>query len=222
MQQLWRNRWRNAAWALLGASTLVLLVAAMYKKSNKTFFALNSKNNVYEAHGTNYFIDEKEVISIVRTDGEVVGQEMANVNLKLLESRLEKDRWISNAELFFDNKQVLQVRIGEKEPVARIFTTGGNSFYIDSLCRRLPLSDKLSARIPMFTSFPSDRQVLAKPDSQLLADVKDLAMFIQADDFWKAQVAQVDITPTGFEMIPTLGSHVVVLGKGGGDYQQKV
>ena len=72
----------------------------------------------------------------------------------------------------------------------------------------------------MFTSFPSDRQVLSKPDSQLLADVKDLAMFIQADEFWKAQVAQIDITPNGFEMIPTIGNHVVVLGKGG-DYEQK-
>ncbi len=217
MQQVWKNRWRTTMWALLGAGTIVLLVAAVYKKNNKWCVGVDV---VFNGDGTNFFIDEKEVLAIVNTDGAVIGREMANVNLKLLEGRLEKDRWVNNAELFFDNKQVLQIRIEEKEPVARIFTSGGSSFYIDSVCRKLPLSEKLSARIPMFTSFPSDRQVLSKPDSQLLADVKDLAMFIQADDFWKAQVAQIDITPNGFEMIPTIGNHVVVLGKGG-DYEQK-
>ena len=80
---------------------------------------------------------------------------------------------------------------------------------------RLPLSEKLSARVPMFTSFPSERAHLSRPDSQLLASVKELAMFIQADEFWKAQVAQVDITPEGFEMIPTVGNHIVTLGKDG-------
>lgn len=217
MQQVWKNRWRNTLWTLLGASTIVLLVAAVYKKNNKWCVGVEV---VFNGDGTNFFIDEKEVLSIVKTNGEVIGQEMANVNLKLLEGRLEQDRWVNNAELFFDNKQVLQIRIEEKEPVARIFTSGGSSFYIDRVCKKLPLSEKLSARIPMFTSFPSDRQILSKPDSQLLADVKDLAMFIQADDFWKAQVSQIDITPNGFEMIPTIGSHVVVLGKGG-DYEQK-
>ncbi len=217
MQQLWKNRWRTTMWALLGAGTIVLLVAAVYKKNNKWCVGVEV---VFNGDGTNFFIDQKEVLTIVSTDGAVIGREMANINLKLLEGRLEKDRWVNNAELFFDNKQVLQIRIEEKEPVARIFTSGGSSFYIDSVCRKLPLSEKLSARIPMFTSFPSDRQVLSKPDSQLLADVKDLAMFIQADEFWKAQVAQIDITPNGFEMIPTIGNHVVVLGKGG-DYEQK-
>lgn len=217
MQQIWKNRWRTTMWALLGAGTIVLLVAAVYKKNNKWCVGVEV---VFNGDGTNFFIDQKEVLTIVSTDGAVIGREMANINLKLLEGRLEKDRWVNNAELFFDNKQVLQIRIEEKEPVARIFTSGGSSFYIDSVCRKLPLSEKLSARIPMFTSFPSDRQVLSKPDSQLLADVKDLAMFIQADEFWKAQVAQIDITPNGFEMIPTIGNHVVVLGKGG-DYEQK-
>ncbi len=49
----------------------------------------------------------------------------------------------------------------------------------------------------------------------MLAAAKDLAVFIHSDDFWKAQVSQIDITPTGFEMIPTVGDHIVALGKEG-------
>jgi cell division protein FtsQ len=217
MQQVWRKRWRATGWIALGAITLVLIVSAVTRKNQKV---CNGIEVSFSKEGSNFFLDEKGVVSIIKSFGSIKGEAIENVNLKLLEERLKNDKWIAGAELFFDNKQVLHVIVEEKEPVARVFTVSGNSFYIDSACGRLPLSEKLSARIPMFTSFPSDRQKLARPDSQLLAAVKDLALFIQADDFWKAQVAQVDITLNGFEMIPTVGSHIVALGKDG-EWQQK-
>jgi cell division protein FtsQ len=217
MQQVWRKRWRNTGWIALGAITLVLLVSAINKKNHKVCSGVEVSFN---RDGNNFFVDEKGVIAVLKAYGPVKGEAIENIDLKALEQRLKSDMWIASAELFFDNKQVLQVIVEEKEPVARIFTVEGNSFYIDSACKRLPLSEKLSARIPMFTNFPSQRTTLSRPDSQLLASAKELAMFIQADDFWKAQVAQVDITPTGFEMIPTIGSHIVALGKDG-NWQQK-
>ena len=174
----------------------------------------------FNSDGTNFFVDEVGIIRELKSVGSIRGQEIKSIDLKQLERGLKSNRWIADAQLFFDNKEVLQVIVREKEPVARIFTTVGRSFYIDSACKRLPLSDKLSARIPMFTNFPSDKIRLSRPDSMLMASVKDLALFIQSDDFWKAQVAQVDITADGFEMIPTIGNHVVELGKSA-EWQKK-
>lgn len=217
MQQVWRKRWNNTGWIALGAVTLVLLVSAISRKNHKI---CNGIEVSFNKEGSNFFIDEKGVIAKLKSNRSLKGEAIENIDLRGLEQKLESDRWIANAELFFDNKQVLQVIVEEKEPVARVFTVSGSSFYVDSACQRLPLSEKLSARIPMFTSFPSDRGTLSRPDSEVLASAKDLAMFIQGDDFWKAQVAQIDITPNGFEMIPTVGSHVVALGKGG-DWEKK-
>ncbi|MBK6829167.1 MAG: hypothetical protein IPG86_20990 [Chitinophagaceae bacterium] len=62
--------------------------------------------------------------------------------------------------------------VEEREPVARIFTSGGNTFYIDSSNTMLPLSEKFSARLPVFTGFPSEAKVLSKADSNLLNDIK--------------------------------------------------
>ena len=53
----------------------------------------------------------------------------------------------------------------EREPVARVFTVAGSTFYIDDELTQLPLSEKFSARLPVFTNFPSDNKVLAKADS---------------------------------------------------------
>jgi cell division protein FtsQ len=217
MQQVWRKRWRNTGWIALGAITLVLLVSAVHKKNNKECTGIEVS---FSEDKNSFFVDEKGITSILKSYGIIKGAPIESIDLKALETRLKNDRWIADAQLFFDNKQILRIIVEERQPVARIFTLSGSSFYIDSTCRKLPLSEKLSVRVPMFTSFPSDRSALSRPDSELLANVKDLATFINQDDFWKAQVEQVDITPDGFEMIPTVGNHVVELGKDG-DWQQK-
>jgi cell division protein FtsQ len=212
MNLLWKKRLQSAGWLTLVAAGIVLLVAGVQRKVTKE--CLDVKVEV-SGENNHVFLDEREVLKILNANGELVGQRIEDINLQLLEKRLELDRWISNAELFFDNKQVLQVLVEEKEPVARIFTVGGNSYYIDSAAKRLPLSDKVSIRVPMFTNFPAEGKRLASKDSALLQLVKTLAMFIEADSFWNAQVAQIDITPDRtFEMVPTIGNHIVALGSG--------
>jgi cell division protein FtsQ len=164
----------------------------------------------------NFFIDEKDVeeLLVKATKGNIKGQPVVSFNLHALETLLEKNTWIEKAELYFDNQDVLHITVDEKEPVARLFTVTGNSFYIDSLGRIMPLSDKLSARVPVFTSFPDKKQFSAK-DSLLLNDVRITANYIVNDGFWMSQVAQIDITPERtFEMIPVVGNHLVRLGSG--------
>jgi cell division protein FtsQ len=76
----------------------------------------------------------------------------------------------------------------------------------------MPLSDKLSARVPVFTGF-SDAKKLNAADSTLLNNVREMANYIISDSFWMAQVAQVDITPErNLEMIPVIGNHLVRFG----------
>jgi cell division protein FtsQ len=158
-------------------------------------------------------MEEKEIMRVLNSNGSLVGQPIESINLQMLERRLEKDKWIRNAELFFDNNNVLQVKVEERIPIARIFNIAGNSFYIDSAGKQLPLSD-VSIRVPMFTGFPSLGNKWSTKDSAMISSIKNLATFINADEFWNAQVSQVDITPQRtFEMIPTLGNHVVRLGR---------
>lgn len=210
MKQIWKQRMIQGLWIALGIGTIVLLGAAMQQKNHKTCSDIK-----IEIIGTvqHMFIDEHDVLQILNRDQNVVGAEMANIDIRTMEEMLEKNPWVLNAEMFFDNKQVLNVSITERQPIARVFTVQGNSFYIDSSCNRLPLSEKLSARVPVFTSFTNSNAVMSHGDSVLLKDVSKLGAFIMADSFLMAQTAQVDITPSGkFELIPVVGNHIVVLG----------
>jgi cell division protein FtsQ len=135
------------------------------------------------------------------------------INLTQLEKFIEKTEWVKNAEFFINNKLVLEVKIEQRIPIARIFTASGTSFYIDNEGSRLPLKQLTVLNLPVFTGFPTDQLKLSKPDSALLKDVLFFAKTIQKDSFFMAQVAQVNIEPNGsFQMVPTLGDHLVLLG----------
>jgi len=207
---MWKKTLSIVAWGLAGVGTCTLLIAAMQKKEEKKCADINIEISGANNH---VFVDRKDILEIIRENGAAKEKEISAIELKKIEEQIEKNAWVKKAELFFDNKQVLHVNIEEREPLARVFTLQGRSYYIDSSCHQLPLSDKLSARVPMFTSFPSNKKILSRPDSLVLMDVKQIAQYIQQDSFLVAQVAQIDITRNGtYEMIPVLGDQVIRLG----------
>lgn len=202
-----------AVWLCIGGGMLTLLLAAISSKKKGTcshyVISLKGASN-------NFFISEKEVEQLLlkANKGKIKGVPVESFNLNAMEQLLHKNSWVSEAELYFDNKDVLHVIVTEKEPVARIFTSAGSSFYIDNTGRIMPLSDQLSAKVPVFTGFTGGK-VISRDDSLLLNDIKNTATYILNDPFWMAQVAQIDITPgRKFEMIPVVGNHLVRLGDG--------
>ena len=91
-----------------------------------------------------------------------------------MEMMLKHNSWIDEAELYFDNRNVLHITLTEKEPIARVFSTTGNSFYIDKIGNKIPLSEKRSARVPVFTGFPELKKMNAatSPNEKFIPLIK--------------------------------------------------
>ncbi len=216
-----KNILLTGLWIAIAAGAVVLLVAAI--KIKDAHRCKGVEINI-EGVNNNFFVDKSDILNSIRVieKGDPVGKATGSFNLKMMETGLEKDIWIKAAELFFDNNEVLQVNVQEREPVARVFTTTGTTFYIDSELAILPLSEKFSARLPVFTNFPSDRKVLSKADSSLLMDIKNVSIAIQEDSFSMAMIEQIDINPQRvFEMVPKIGNQVIVFGDGN-DVEEKL
>lgn len=209
-----------AFWCIAGAGVLVLLGAAMKYRNNKV--CKGYKIDITGPSGE-LFIGKKEINDLLASAGAGKWQDRAilSFDLRRMESVLEKNVWIRDAQLFFDNNGILRVNVIEREPVTRIFTEGGGSFYIDSSGVQLPLSDKLPVKLPVFTDYPAPGIRLHGEDSILTVQIRQLSGFIRNDPFWMAQIAQVAITPgRNFELVPTVGNHLIEFGDGN-DYEQK-
>ena len=199
-------------WLVIGAGLITLLAAAMRRQNNG--ICKDYRIDIRDA-GSDLFINESEITGLLNraAGGDLKGHTLSGFNLQKLEKELESNTWVEDAEIYFDSKDVMHVIVRQKKPIARIFTLSGNSYYIDSALRKLPLSDKVSARLPVFTGFP-DRGTWLSRDSILIGEVKNIAQYILTDAFWMSQVSQVDIGPNReFEIIPLVGDHVIRLGK---------
>jgi cell division protein FtsQ len=208
-------------WGLAATGLIVLLIAAMNSRGHQT--CKGFEIDINSSSKGHWFVDKADIVRVLTNNNttQVKNKSIKSFDLHRIEARLKRELWIRDAELFFDNNGILQVKVKEREPIARIFSSTGVSFYLDSSGQRLPLSDKMSARLPVFTGFPNDGKKIKATERKLVNDIKQLSLFLLNNPFWMAQVSQIDITPSKeFEMVPTIGNHLVEFGDGD-NYEEK-
>ncbi len=188
------------------------MAAAVKKADTELCKGMNVKIDGASQHS---FIEKKDIVAMLTPylGGDILSKRMLQVDLHAMERAIRRDTWVSNAELYFDNNGVLQVEVGERKPIARVFTNAGESFYIDSSCKVLPLSDRISVEVPLFTGFSGDQAMLKRSDIRLLRDIKTMSVAILQDNFLMAIIEQVDVLPTNaFDLYPKLGNLVIQFG----------
>ena len=136
---------------------------------------------------------------------------MGAANINRFEKIARSNPWIEKAEVYIDNRKVLQVRATQRVPVVRIFETTGASYYLDTALQQLPLSLEYTHYAPVVTGVPP-----LKADStgkKMKGRIVALIKTIDQDSFWKHGVEEIAMNGAGeFEIIPVLGTHRVLLG----------
>jgi len=201
-------------WLLAGTGLVVLLVAAVNSRSQQLCRGYDIDING-EKEGE-WFLDRNDILKVITQNRtmSIRNRAVKSFDLNRIEAELEREQWVKDAELYFNNSGILKVKVTERQPIARIFTAGGESFYIDSAGKKLSLSAKMSARLPVFTSYPyAQKKTTPAGEKKLIRQIRDMSMYLQNDPFWMAQIAQIDITPSReFEMVPTVGNHLIEFG----------
>jgi cell division protein FtsQ len=197
---------------VLGGIVTLLIAANRKSKEHLCKGVVVSINN----GGDKIFVKQDDVQKTMENTakGSLIKKHIGEINLTQLEKTLEASPWIRDAELYFDTKDVLHVAVSERVPVARVFTTAGVSFYMDSSGYKMPLLETYGAKLPVVTGFTASKKWSLR-DSAIVKGIKNITRYVTADPFWNAQIGQIDITPDGkFEAVPTIGSHLIKLGYG--------
>ncbi|GAA0523880.1 hypothetical protein GCM10009415_01350 [Chitinophaga japonensis] len=205
---------RAFLWMMVLTGFAILVASASKVKDTVRCSGIVVKIKGSDEH---FFIEEKDIKALVAKNKDLnpVGKPVRSINIAHLEKIVARDPWVKQADLFIDNQQRLNIKVTQREPVARVFTVTGNSFYLDAHHERVPVSERYTARVPVFTGFPTDALRLQKADSLLTAGIVDISSYVLNDPFWMAQVEQVNISGgRQFEIIPKLGDHIIDFGDG--------
>lgn len=160
------------------------------------------------------FVDAKEVEIMLLTNKnvELSKTQLQKLNVQSMEKVVDANPWVERAQVYVDNDKVLHVNVLQRVPVVRVFDVKGDSYYLDSALKTIPLSDRYVYNAMVVTNVPE-----LKEDSISVArkaQIMKLTKFIERDSFWSEQVSQIIMDDKGnFELVPILGKHRILLGQ---------
>ncbi len=201
---------RFAVGAVLVVIFMVALAAASRQQSNKAIKGLEVHLNDEQEYS---FLQRKDIEHLLLKSRHIdlAKTSIANLDLKLMEDIARTNPWVAEADIYVDNKQVLQVNILQREPMARIFDVNGASYYMDSTLHLMPLSQGYAYAAPVFTNVPALRSDSA--NKVLRTKIARMSNVLGRDSFWHAQITQVEVQPDQtFVLIPLMGNHRILVG----------
>src|SRR5690606_32846202 len=154
---------------------------------------------------------------LMATDIEALrGADVKSIDLNEIEKRIRQDSYVKEAELYNDLKGNLVVNVRLRRPLARIVRNDGPDGYIAEDGTIMPASDKFTSRTTLISgeraaSLLQSDNIAASEEGRALLE---LLQYIQADEFWKAEIAQLDIDSKGrVSMYPQVGDERIEFGR---------
>ncbi len=169
-----------------------------------------------------HFVSSNDIYNLIIQDQvNIMGSELEKINTKELEEKIRNTPFVKTTEVFKNSNGRLNVCITQKEPIIRVMDKRGIGYYIDKDANIMPLGKYYTARVVVATGWDlterlSGKNLLKLKDDkeyQKILELYQLGLFIYNDDFWKAQIEQINLTESGeFLLIPRVGAHIIEFG----------
>jgi cell division protein FtsQ len=204
----------------LGIAAIIALLGFVESKNVEVL--CKSMDISIERPNKNFFVMEEDVRNMVLNLGYGEGMRLNQVDVAHLEKLLNNNPSISHAEVYTAIDGVLKIELDQRNPIVRVFTEEGDSYYIDEEGWMMPLSNKFTARVivangAVKTSFAQGYELNVMDqlqEDESLKNLYQLASFIGDDSFWKAQIVQLYVDDNGdIKLIPRVGNHDILFGK---------
>lgn len=195
-------------------------------KSERNIIA-NSLNITIHNNDENFFLSENDVKNYFKERNDsILESRYENINIPELEKALNAHPAVENAEVSADLNGEVKVEITQRTPVLRIINKSGESYYIDSQSKLMPLNENYTARVLVANgeimepysrryeySVDQIRKSKVFSELSLLDDLLDVGNFINADTTLNSLIQQIYVNKEKeIELYPAIGNHRIVLG----------
>jgi cell division protein FtsQ len=189
-----------------------------------TIVAAVNKQKTYVCSSIHIDVDYPEDLQLIEEDeilyelqhltrGKLIGKPLALIDFRTLENVIEKNPYVANAEVFYDQSHVLHVTIQQRRPFLRVINNDDVSYYLSEDRYKMPLHDKFTTDVPLAFGY-IDAQRISSKDSVVKAQLFDLVLCLEKDSFLSSMIDHVYVHESGdFELFPRIGGSPVWFGK---------
>lgn len=210
---------------IIALSGLMASLAFVSKKENQV--KAENIDITVNATGENQFVDEDDVKEFFNErQDKLLNEEVKNINVNALEKALNSHPAIENADFSVDVNGDIKINVTQRTPLVRVLTMGGESYYIDTQSKLMPLSDKYTARVLVVNGYihePYSRRYMFSVNEiakneifkevSLLDDIYEMANYITKDTLLNDLIHQLSVNEEKeFEMYPSIGNHKIIFG----------
>lgn len=201
------------AWVLGGILFSTMLLKSRYALNTSVCSGIKVKIDF--SKGT-HFVDENGIRKIIteQLPNRNVNSAVKDINLQKIESYLEMNPHIENAELYFDFNGKLWAEITQRTPLLRVVNAQNISYYISEEGQKMPVSDDFSARVPVATGYINDNnKTNGNIDAPIVHQIYNLCRYLKTNEFLNALIEQIYVnTDSDLVLIPKIGKQRIVLG----------
>jgi cell division protein FtsQ len=204
-------------WLLLFISLGTVTFFAVQRKANADVKAVDIE--IIGVLGDQKMISEKEIKRILmETAGKpITKSNIKTLNLRKLEQKLDRDKRIERADIYFDAKDILHVIVHQKVPVMRVVVENGADYYLDINGKKVQHTVGSAIRVPIVTGITETftPAIFASDKPSKLRDIFVMLKKVQDDPFLTALVEQVHVNQDSIGdiiIIPKVGREQLVIG----------
>lgn len=204
-----RSDWKkNLVWTVVVLTILGVLFMAVQRKMNATVTTVSIA--ITGINGGKNLVTKKGVKQMFRNylGYDLEMSSIRDLDLMDMETMLEADERIKEAEVYIDNKDRLYIKIAQRVPIVRVFSKSNTSYYLDMDGNIIPAYRGATIRVPVASGNIEDfdPKLLDEKKDSRLKDVFKLAKYIHNDEFLAALIEQIDVQENGeVMMVPKVG-----------------
>ena len=170
------------------------------------------------------FITADDIHKMVENrNHKIVGLLFDSIDISKIDRLLCEQAPIQHAIIYKTIDGALNISVTQRTPVVRIINRYGESFYLDGQGGLLKHSNRYCTRALVANGYinlrPEQKNYnvftseVEPGKRNIMRELFELAEYINSDRFWNAQIQQIYVNENGdFELIPLVGSHVIVFG----------
>jgi cell division protein FtsQ len=206
---------KTVNYAIAGSLAAFALFLIMVATKNNSLRRCQGLETQIKDNSEQFLVNKEDIEKWITQYGNdpFEGKIIENINLEKVEKRVLESGTVKSCQAYFDLHGYLVLDIEAYKPVGRILSNSENGDrYIDNEGNIFPASKHFSPTVLLISGGYINK--LKSLKSEKNSDFLDLINTISEDEFWSAQITQIDVNENKeVTMIPLMGKNTIEFGK---------